>query len=186
MFNFELVKLFASTKKGSFVVFEDIDDAGLEQRTNKSEARNIANFGRRQGQDYENENISLSALLNALNGIASPEGLVVFLISNHSEKLDAALTRSGRIDRKIFFDLPSMEQIIALFTKIYVRVDMVDNDEQSHENAVKDMALRFATTVTGSGLTVVDVQGYLLEWKDEPARALANVKCLKPTKSTPT
>lgn len=41
---------------------------------------------------------TLSALLNALDGIATPDGLITIMTSNHPERLDEALLRPGRVD----------------------------------------------------------------------------------------
>lgn len=43
-------------------------------------------------------NISLSSLLNMLDGITTPEGLVTIATTNHPEALDPALVRDGRFD----------------------------------------------------------------------------------------
>ena len=45
--------------------------------------------------------ITLSGLLNALDGVSSRDGRVLFLTTNHPERLDPALLRPGRVDRKI-------------------------------------------------------------------------------------
>jgi chaperone BCS1 len=43
-------------------------------------------------------NEGLSAVLNALDGIATPQGLIVIMTTNHLEKIDPALIRPGRVD----------------------------------------------------------------------------------------
>jgi hypothetical protein len=43
--------------------------------------------------------ITLSALLNVLDGILCPDGLVVIATTNHHDKLDPAITRPGRFDQ---------------------------------------------------------------------------------------
>ena len=45
-----------------------------------------------------------SGLLNAIDGVISSDGTILFMTTNHLEKLDPALVRPGRCDRKIFFD----------------------------------------------------------------------------------
>ncbi|KAL2010636.1 hypothetical protein VTN00DRAFT_6443 [Thermoascus crustaceus] len=63
--------------------------------------------------------ISLSGLLNAIDGVASHEGRVLVMTTNHPEKLDDALIRPGLVDMKIGFTLASQEQIKELFIRIY-------------------------------------------------------------------
>lgn len=63
--------------------------------------------------------ISLSGLLNAIDGVASHEGRVLIMTTNHPDKLDAALVRPGRIDRRVGFKLAMREQIVELFMRMY-------------------------------------------------------------------
>jgi len=70
------------------------------------------NPGKKQG-------ISLSGLLNAIDGVASHEGRVLIMTTNFPEKLDEALIRPGRVDMKIEFSLATREQIRELFIRMY-------------------------------------------------------------------
>ena len=63
--------------------------------------------------------ISLSGLLNAIDGVATHEGRVLIMTTNHPEKLDAALVRPGRVDRRVEFKLAKKEQIRELFLRMY-------------------------------------------------------------------
>lgn len=63
--------------------------------------------------------ISLSGLLNAIDGVATHEGRVLIMTTNHPEKLDAALVRPGRVDRRVAFTLAKREQIRELFVRMY-------------------------------------------------------------------
>jgi chaperone BCS1 len=63
--------------------------------------------------------ISLSGLLNAIDGVATHEGRVLIMTTNHPEKLDAALVRPGRVDRRIEFNLAKRDQIRELFVRMY-------------------------------------------------------------------
>lgn len=49
-------------------------------------------------RDDSGSGITLAGLLNALDGIVTPHGLITILTTNRREVLDSALTRSGRID----------------------------------------------------------------------------------------
>jgi len=48
--------------------------------------------------------MSLSSILNLLDGIITPTGTIIFLTSNHPENLDDAMIRDGRIDSHYEFD----------------------------------------------------------------------------------
>ena len=45
--------------------------------------------------------VTFSGLLNAIDGVASQEGRLFFMTTNHIEKLDPALIRPGRCDVKV-------------------------------------------------------------------------------------
>jgi chaperone BCS1 len=74
-----------------------------------------------------NAGISLSGLLNAIDGVASHEGRVLIMTTNHPEKLDAALVRPGRVDKKVGFRLAMREEVRELFVRMY-RVSEEDGE----------------------------------------------------------
>ena len=53
--------------------------------------------------DFKVTQLSLSSILNLLDGIITPSGIIVFLTTNNPEKLDSALIRDGRIDARYDF-----------------------------------------------------------------------------------
>jgi len=63
--------------------------------------------------------LTFSGLLNALDGVSSTDGQIFILTTNFVEKLDEALIRSGRVDRKIQF--PSVDPKLAneMFLQFY-------------------------------------------------------------------
>lgn len=71
------------------VVLEDIDAVrATKDRSEEKGAADVPN----------NNDVSLSALLNVLDGMQSPRGVVFVLTTNHPDKLDPALLRPGRVD----------------------------------------------------------------------------------------
>ena len=113
--------------KRNIIVIEDIDCMSM----NATDRRNIPN-GKCDGRmviedddpsdviEYKNEHnrslidfkvapISLSSILNLLDGIITPSGAIVFLTTNNPEKLDSALLRDGRIDARYDFSNFSRE-----------------------------------------------------------------------------
>ena len=59
--------------------------------------------------------VSLSTLLNVLDGLASPEGRLLIMTTNHIECLDPALIRPGRVDMKAELYLANEDMINQLF-----------------------------------------------------------------------
>lgn len=71
--------------------------------------------------------LSLSGLLNALDGVAAAEGRILFATTNHLERLDPALSRPGRMDVWIEFKNSSKWQAEALFRNFFPSTDQ-DNE----------------------------------------------------------
>ncbi|KAF2865752.1 BCS1 N terminal-domain-containing protein [Massariosphaeria phaeospora] len=63
--------------------------------------------------------ISLSGLLNTIDGAASHEGRVLIMTTNHAEQLDAALIRPGRVDLQVQFTLATHDQTRDIFKRMY-------------------------------------------------------------------
>jgi chaperone BCS1 len=51
--------------------------------------------------------------------VAAQEGKLVFMTTNHIEKLDQALIRPGRVDLVCHFGLATKYQIIKVFKRFY-------------------------------------------------------------------
>lgn len=64
--------------------------------------------------------ISLSGLLNALDGVGAQEGRLLFATTNRYEALDPALRRPGRMDVHVEFKLASQYQVGELFRRFYL------------------------------------------------------------------
>lgn len=63
--------------------------------------------------------ISMSSLLNTLDGVATPHGLITIMTTNHFELLDPALTRAGRMDMIEKLDYPSLNVVSDMFEYFY-------------------------------------------------------------------
>jgi mitochondrial chaperone BCS1 len=63
--------------------------------------------------------VTFSGFLNALDGVASGEERIVFMTTNHVEKLDPALIRPGRVDLMEHIDDASPEQARRLFERFF-------------------------------------------------------------------
>jgi mitochondrial chaperone BCS1 len=63
--------------------------------------------------------VTFSGFLNALDGVASGEERIVFMTTNHIERLDSALIRPGRVDLVELVGDASPAQAKRLFTRFY-------------------------------------------------------------------
>ena len=67
----------------------------------------------------ENKGISLSGLLNVIDGVASHEGHLIIMTTNAPNSLDDALMRPGRIDFQVGFTNATTVQVEELFIRMY-------------------------------------------------------------------
>ena len=70
--------------------------------------------------------LTLTGVLNTLDGVSSLNGNIVFMTTNHLEKIDSAVYRSGRID--VVTELPdvSSESVKRHFERLYGDMSNVD------------------------------------------------------------
>lgn len=126
----ELESAFESLPERCIVLLEDIDcmtdavKARRDRRTfenGKHEIDEIGSKNERQesGRSGGGHDITLSSLLNNLDGVGSNHGRIFIMTSNHPELLDPALIRHGRIDLSVKLGNCSHEQIRQLFRICY-------------------------------------------------------------------
>ncbi len=102
-------------------VMEDIDCVSsiVMSRTNKS---NIVKENKPDKEKKESllddldstkkpDNLNLSGLLNVLDGVIDCPGRIIIMTTNHPEKLDSALIRPGRINKKLLLGYMNSTQI---------------------------------------------------------------------------
>jgi len=70
--------------------------------------------------------LTFTGLLNGLDGIGNAVGQVFVLSTNHLERLDPALIRSGRVDRKFEFGYCSDEALAKMFERFYPETELCD------------------------------------------------------------
>eukprot|EP00494_Astrolonche_serrata_P001996 UN02002 len=63
--------------------------------------------------------LTFTGLLNGLDGIGNSSGQIFILTTNHLERLDPALIRCGRVDRKFAFGYAEDEQLSKMFKRFY-------------------------------------------------------------------
>lgn len=73
--------------------------------------------------------VTFSGFLNALDGVASGEERIIFLTTNHVDRLDPALIRPGRVDLAPSVDDAVPEQARTLFTNFYGNGQLEDDEE---------------------------------------------------------
>lgn len=100
-----LLGLLSEVGPRSILLLEDIDTMKITQDPD----------GAQQGE------ISMSSLLNTLDGVATPHGLVTVMTTNRFEVLNPALTREGRMDMIEELGYPTPQTLGALYSHFYDR-----------------------------------------------------------------
>jgi mitochondrial chaperone BCS1 len=142
--------LLSNVPERSIMLLEDIDAA-------------FAKRNQSDNQGYQSM-LTFSGLLNALDGVASAEERIVFMTTNHIERLDPALVRPGRIDMKEFLGNATESQIRGMFLRFY-------------ENQ-GDLADQFVRSLKDKSVSTASLQGHFVYFKDKPQQALENVSLL--------
>ena len=190
----DLATLFDKLPEQCLVLLEDIDSAGLIARqkpkpTTEDDLESSKPPPRRQPGEG---NISLSGLLNIIDGVASHEGRVLIMTTNHVEKLDNALLRPGRIDVRVQFELATQVHAESLFMQIFSVAEQslsfgdadqvleMEADRQEIGNVenvrLRKMAKEFAKEVPEKKLSPAEIQGFLIDHKKSEDDAVKRIK----------
>lgn len=100
------IELLSGLPPGAILLFEDVDSMFRSDRKSAGDG-----------------GMTFSAMLNALDGVLSPRGVVVFLTTNHLDRLDQALRRPGRLDRLVYVPLADAQQASAMWRRAFPRHD---------------------------------------------------------------
>lgn len=179
-----LASLFQQLPETCLVLLEDIDATELAQKRGAGTSMSSQKRKRRDA-----EKISLSGLLNVIDGVGAQEGRVLVMTSNHTENIDPALLRPGRIDHTINFQLATSQAAVMLFKQMY---DAPETQAEGHgsekalagRESIASKASRFGKEVPDFALSPAAIQGFLLTHLDDPDGALAAVQAIKHQKSS--
>jgi mitochondrial chaperone BCS1 len=138
----------------SVILFEDIDCMkGGKARVRPSERCENPNRGEDTKDTIADLGVTLSGLLNVLDGFSAPENVLFVMTSNVVETLDPALLRPGRIDYKLYMGHADDRQKIELYNRFFPEASEFE-------------AELFVET-HGSAETMAEFQGLLLKLEQE-------------------
>ncbi|KAK7035646.1 P-loop containing nucleoside triphosphate hydrolase protein [Favolaschia claudopus] len=174
------LQLAASTvpKNGIFLI-EDIDCAFPSRADEDDELAMPLPLNPNSMRARPARVITLSGLLNVIDGVGSEEGKLFFATTNYIDRLDAALLRPGRIDRKVEYALSTTEQTRSLFTRFFPvsrfgpEFDSPGSGEK--ETTIETLAADFAASVPENEFSTAELQGYLQGHKMSPVDAAGGV-----------
>lgn len=149
----------ADAPENSIILLEDVDAAFVSREDSKQTEEAYKGLNR----------LTFSGLLNAIDGVTSTEGRIMFMTTNYLERLDPALIRPGRVDVIEYIGPCTAYQLATMFRRFYPEV----SDE---------LASEFSTSVIELGVPVsaAQVQGFFMWFKKSPQAAIDNVFRFKP------
>jgi len=136
--------------------------------------------------------VSFSGLLNAIDGVASHEGRILIMTTNHRERLDSALIRPGRVDTQIEFGYAAKETLAEIFRELYKEIGgrssislasggkLFDKKEKqmpesAEKERVRQLADTFSERIPANRFTPAEIQGYLMSYKGQPEKAMDSI-----------
>jgi chaperone BCS1 len=139
----------------SIVLIEDVDAAFVQREATSEDGAKKAT-------------ISFSALLNAIDGVGASEGRLLCITTNHIDRLDKALIRPGRVDKRFVFSNATKGQARDIFLRWYMPKNVNDAE-------VERKAVVFASSIPDNRVSVAALQGFLLGCGTDYQKAVADV-----------
>ncbi|KAK7050933.1 hypothetical protein VNI00_005045 [Paramarasmius palmivorus] len=187
----------SSIPKRSIFLIEDIDCAFSrdDPETSLDILTSIPGLPPQYVPSIRRSAVTLSGLLNVIDGVGSDEGKLFFATTNYIDRLDPALLRPGRIDRKVQYTLATRAQAAALFSRFFSdepsttsvltstesssisieKMDIVDDIIGDPDATVDMLSEEFASAIPPDEFTTAELQGYLLACKKQPRRAVKGI-----------
>lgn len=109
--------------------------------------------------------VTLSGLLNTLDGVASTEERILFMTTNHIERLHPALIRPGRVDVREAIDHSSSYQIRSMFKRFY----------PDHPPELADTFAKAFQSTVKTPTSMAQLQAYLMLFKSNPDDAIKSL-----------
>lgn len=106
----KLALLMTKIPPQSILLLEDADAAFVNRK-------------QKEADGYGGGSVTFSGLLNALDGVVAGEERIVFLTTNHIERLDAALIRPGRVDMTVRIGEATRYQAAQMWERFYGELD---------------------------------------------------------------
>ena len=131
----------------SVLLFEDIDCMRASQCREAADSGTPA--AREKTEAAAQNRVTLSGLLNVLDGFHAPTGVLFVMTTNQVEELDEALLRPGRIDYRLYLGRANDHQKMELHRRFFPQASQVEarefiEDSQSAETMAEFQGLLLA------------------------------------------
>ncbi|KAJ5523017.1 mitochondrial chaperone bcs1 [Penicillium frequentans] len=167
--------LFAELPAHCVVLLEDID-AVISAHSRESEA---VHSNEQPSFGDEKKRVTLSGLLNELDGVSSAEDRVLIMTTNHEMKLDPALIRPGRIDKKVSFALADRDTVSQIYCWVFQSPSETGADAQpcgTENGLLQAQAIQFAHQVPEGVFSPAEILSFLVPYRHDPDAAHQSVE----------
>lgn len=103
----------------SVLLFEDIDCMRSGQARVPASSDATPSDRKEKESSTTHNGVTLSGLLNVLDGFFAPTGVLFMMTTNRIEALDPALLRPGRIDYRLYLGLATVQQKVELYRRFF-------------------------------------------------------------------
>ncbi|CAF0765685.1 unnamed protein product [Adineta steineri] len=156
-----LQQLLSNVPEESIILLEDIDAATVGRHYEKED--NI----RFQGM----KPLTLSGLLNSLDGVISTEGRIIFMTTNYIDRLDPALIRPGRVDFKQYIGPLTADQTERMLIRFYPHLTRDEMNEFLKQ-------IEQLTDNYSKPLSAAQLQGFFMHNKESIKHVFENIQQL--------
>jgi chaperone BCS1 len=130
----------STSPEGNFILIEDFDSTkSTKSRTgiDKKDIKRPVVMSNTEPPviDVSDKTLTLSSILNALDGVVSLDGTIIFMTTNVLENIDSAILRPGRVDH--IYELGKLQ----------------------HKEVCEYIALMFTSNTINSDVTFEDIMG---------------------------
>ncbi|CAN9428755.1 unnamed protein product [Alternaria sp. RS040] len=180
------------------ILFEDIDAAGIVRERTMVPKTDVSDEGDEMSSESESTDtwdtepskvkvkkadpkkmitslsqpsrteVTLSGLLNTLDGPGSREGHIVILTTNTPDSLDEALYRPGRIDTQVYLGFADRVTAGITFTRIFGS----DKQVKESQKAVRKLGREFGRLLPSDFFTPAEIQKFCMNRRGQPQKAV--------------
>jgi chaperone BCS1 len=148
--------------RNAVLLFEDIDcmKGGQKRELESAGSKTEISTDRQPNEGTTaNNRVTLSGLLNVIDGFFAPTGVLFMMTANRIEALDPALLRPGRIDYRLYLGKATAEQKVELYLRFF---------PEAPESEAREFVRRSPAE------TMAEFQGWLLGLTEVPAGCVSN------------
>ena len=116
-----LMKAINDVPQGAIVLFEDVDCMSSTKARSDPEKKPAGTPPDKPDQKSlaDKFGVTMSGLLNVLDGFHAPDDVLFMMTTNKIEALDPALLRPGRIDYRLYLGVASEQQKLELYRRFF-------------------------------------------------------------------